>query len=88
VLKFCFHRWQEVAWERFELSTEGPKPSMLDHYTVGAVPATVIADTGQSLAISLSMIAVSWSAGVLIGVVSPSVLVGANSSSTEETKSP
>ena len=31
----------------------------------------------QSLAISLSMIAVSCSAGVLIGVAAPSVLVGA-----------
>jgi hypothetical protein len=24
-----------VARERFELSSEGPKPSMLDHYTTG-----------------------------------------------------
>ena len=43
----------------------------------GAIPATVLHDTAQSLAISLSIIAVACSAGVLIGVASPSVLVGA-----------
>lgn len=43
----------------------------------GAIPATVLHDTAQSLSVSLSMIAVSCSAGVLIGVGSPSVLVGA-----------
>jgi ABC-2 type transport system permease protein len=48
-----------------------------DYLTAGALTATVLADTGQSLAISLSMIAVACSAGVLIGVASPSVLVGA-----------
>jgi ABC-2 type transport system permease protein len=50
---------------------------IVDWLTTGAVPATVLSDTGQSLAISLSMIAVSCSAGVLIGVASPSVLIGA-----------
>ena len=48
-----------------------------DYLTIGALPATIITDTLQSLAISLSMIAVSCSAGVLIGIGSPTVLVGA-----------
>jgi ABC-2 type transport system permease protein len=48
-----------------------------DRILTGAIPATVLQDTGQSLAISLSMVAVSCSAGVLIGIASPSVLVGA-----------
>ncbi|MCL4430033.1 MAG: hypothetical protein M1167_04700 [Chloroflexi bacterium] len=48
-----------------------------DYFTSGALPATVFNDTAQSLAISLSMVAVACSAGVLIGVASPSVLVGA-----------
>jgi ABC-2 type transport system permease protein len=48
-----------------------------DYVTLGAFPTTVLGDIGQSLAISVSMIAVSCSAGVLIGVASPSVLVGA-----------
>jgi ABC-2 type transport system permease protein len=49
----------------------------VDFFTVGALPATVLTDTAQSLSISLSMVAVACSAGVLIGVASPSVLVGA-----------
>ncbi len=48
-----------------------------DYFTSGELPATIAADTAQSLAISLSMVAVACSAGVLIGVASPSVLVGA-----------
>jgi ABC-2 type transport system permease protein len=48
-----------------------------DFATSGALSATVFKDTGQSLAISLSMVAVSCSAGVLIGVAAPTVLVGA-----------
>jgi ABC-2 type transport system permease protein len=48
-----------------------------DYFTANAFPPTVINDTVQSLAISLSMVAVSCSAGVLIGIASPSVLVGA-----------
>jgi ABC-2 type transport system permease protein len=48
-----------------------------DFFTSGAFPATIVNDTVQSLAISLSMVAVACSAGVLIGVASPSVLVGA-----------
>jgi ABC-2 type transport system permease protein len=43
----------------------------------GSLPTTVLLDAGQSLATTLSMIAVSCGAGVLIGVASPSVLVGA-----------
>jgi ABC-2 type transport system permease protein len=48
-----------------------------DYATTGTLPTTVLNDTAQSLAISLSMIAVSCSAGVLIGIAAPSVLVGA-----------
>jgi ABC-2 type transport system permease protein len=48
-----------------------------DYATTGTLPITVLNDTAQSLAISLSMIAVSCSAGVLIGIAAPSVLVGA-----------
>ena len=48
-----------------------------DYVTSGALSATVFKDTAQSLAISLSMVAVACSAGVLIGVAAPSVLVGA-----------
>ena len=48
-----------------------------DYITTGVLSATVFDNLGQSLAISLSMIAIACSAGVLIGVASPSVLVGA-----------
>ncbi len=48
-----------------------------DYATTGALAATALTDAGTSLATSLSMIAVSCGAGVLIGVASPSVLVGA-----------
>jgi ABC-2 type transport system permease protein len=48
-----------------------------DLVTTGTLPTTVLMDAGQSLATTLSMIAVSCGAGVLIGVASPSVLVGA-----------
>jgi ABC-2 type transport system permease protein len=48
-----------------------------DSATTGALPTTILTNAGESLAISLSMIAVACSAGVLIGVASPSVLVGA-----------
>jgi ABC-2 type transport system permease protein len=48
-----------------------------DYATTGTLSSSVLSDAGQSLATSLSMIAVSCAAGVLIGVASPSVLVGA-----------
>ena len=48
-----------------------------DYVTTGALPITILANAGESLATSLSMIAVACSAGVLIGVAAPSVLVGA-----------
>jgi ABC-2 type transport system permease protein len=51
--------------------------AVTDYATLGTLPLTVLSDAGQSLATSLSMIAVSCGAGVLIGVISPSVLVGA-----------
>ena len=34
-LKIVLSEILVVARERFELSSEGPKPSMLDHYTTG-----------------------------------------------------
>lgn len=48
-----------------------------DWARVGSIPTSVLHDTAQSLVITLSMIAVSCSAGTLIGIGSPSVLVGA-----------
>lgn len=48
-----------------------------DYFTSGTISPTIFKDTAQSLAISLSMVAVACSAGVLIGVAAPSVLVGA-----------
>ncbi len=50
---------------------------VIDYLLMGSAPKAILNDTIQSLAISLSMMAVSSSAGVLIGVISPSVLVGA-----------
>ena len=49
----------------------------VDFVSTGALSTTILTDAGQSLATSLSMIAVACSAGVIIGVASPSVLVGA-----------
>jgi ABC-2 type transport system permease protein len=43
----------------------------------GSLSSAVFNSLGQSLALSFSMIAIACAAGVLIGVVSPSVLVGA-----------
>ncbi|HLN89040.1 MAG TPA: hypothetical protein VK253_03145 [Candidatus Binatia bacterium] len=48
-----------------------------DYLTTGALAAAVLSNLGQSLAISFSMVAVACSAGLLIGVAAPSVLVGA-----------
>ncbi|MCJ7722176.1 hypothetical protein MUO98_07225 [Candidatus Bathyarchaeota archaeon] len=48
-----------------------------DYLTTGAISAVVLTNLGESLAISLSMVAVACAAGVLIGVAAPSVLVGA-----------
>ena len=49
---------------------------IIDYVNVGGLSDTVLRDTLLSLATSLSMMAVSSSIGVLIGVASPSVLVG------------
>jgi len=51
--------------------------AVTDFVTSGELPVTVLSDVDQSLATTLSMITVSCGAGVLIGVISPSVLVGA-----------
>ena len=51
-----------------------------DWITTGFLASTVVNNVGQSLAISLSMVAVACSVGVLIGIASPSVLVGASTS--------
>lgn len=48
-----------------------------DYITTGSLSTAILSNAWQSLATSLSMIAVSCAAGVLIGVASPSVLVGA-----------
>ncbi len=48
-----------------------------DYLTTGVLAATILDSTVQSLTTSLSMLAVACSAGVLIGVASPSVMVGA-----------
>jgi ABC-2 type transport system permease protein len=48
-----------------------------DYATTGVLSTTILTNAGESLATSLSMIAVACSAGVLIGVAAPSVLVGA-----------
>ena len=50
---------------------------VMDYVTKGVLSTPILTDAGQSLAISLSMIAVACSAGILIGVASPTVLVGA-----------
>ncbi|MFP4141944.1 MAG: hypothetical protein ACLFT7_01205 [Thermoplasmata archaeon] len=49
----------------------------LDYYRFGGIPEDMVKSTIDSIIISLSMISISASAGVLIGVISPSVLVGA-----------
>jgi ABC-2 type transport system permease protein len=48
-----------------------------DFLTGGTLSGVVFDSLGQSLAISFSMIAIACAAGVLIGVASPSVMVGA-----------
>jgi ABC-2 type transport system permease protein len=48
-----------------------------DYITTGSLSAIIFDNLGQSLAISLSMVAIACAAGVLIGVAAPSVLVGA-----------
>ena len=50
---------------------------LVDFATTGTLSSIVLSDAGQSLATTLSMIAVSCAAGTLIGVASPSVVVGA-----------
>jgi ABC-2 type transport system permease protein len=47
-----------------------------DYFTTGALSTGVLNNLGQSLAVSLSMVAVACAVGVLIGVAAPSVLVG------------
>jgi ABC-2 type transport system permease protein len=49
---------------------------LTDYFTLGALSGAILGNAAQSLATSLSMVAVSCSAGLLIGVASPSVLVG------------
>lgn len=48
-----------------------------DYLTTGTFATAILSNLGQSLSISFSMVAVACSAGVLIGVAAPSVLVGA-----------
>lgn len=48
----------------------------IDYFVMGGAPAVILSGALESLAVSLSMMAVSSSAGVLVGIVAPSVLVG------------
>jgi ABC-2 type transport system permease protein len=48
-----------------------------DYLTTGTLATAALGNLSQSISISLSMVAVACAAGVLIGVASPSVLVGA-----------
>ncbi|MGE5187461.1 MAG: ABC transporter permease [Betaproteobacteria bacterium] len=50
---------------------------IVDFITTGTLSSMILSDAGQSLATTLSMIAVACAAGTLIGVASPSVVVGA-----------
>ena len=50
---------------------------LVDLATTQTLSAMVLSNAGESLATTLSMIAVSCAAGTLIGVASPSVVVGA-----------
>lgn len=50
---------------------------MSDYLASGGLSETLLSNAAQSLATSLSMVAVSCAAGLLIGVASPTVLVGA-----------
>lgn len=49
---------------------------LIDYANIGRVSGTILNDTALSLVTSFSMMAVSSSAGTLIGVIAPSVLVG------------
>lgn len=49
----------------------------IDYFSMGGPPEVVLKNTLGLLALSLSMMVVSSSAGVLMGVAAPSVLVGA-----------
>ena len=49
---------------------------LTDYFTAGALSGAILSEAAKSLATSLSMVAVSCSAGLIIGVISPSVLVG------------
>ncbi len=48
----------------------------VDYYSMGEIPDLLLRETLESLAASLSMMAIASSAGILIGVIAPSVLVG------------
>jgi ABC-2 type transport system permease protein len=49
---------------------------LIDYANIGRVSGTILNDTALSLVTSFSMMSVSSSAGTLIGVIAPSVLVG------------
>ncbi len=50
---------------------------MVDYFQMGSLPLSTIEESAKSMVTSLSMMAISSSAGVLIGVISPEVLIGA-----------
>lgn len=49
----------------------------IDYFVNGGAPNTVLTAVQVSLTLSLSMMAISCSAGILIGIASPSILMGA-----------
>lgn len=49
---------------------------VVDFFTLGAISGKLIGDTITSVIMGFSMMAISASAGILIGIISPSVVVG------------
>lgn len=49
----------------------------IDYFYIGGTPEIILENAFESVILTLCMMAISSSAGVLIGVISPSVLVGA-----------
>lgn len=49
---------------------------IVDYLTLGSISGNIIKETLSSIIMSISMMGISCSAGILIGMISPSVLVG------------
>lgn len=50
---------------------------LIDHFTIGLPPDTVISDTFESLAVSLAAMSISCAAGILIGILVNSIALAA-----------